>query len=276
MPELVRARVAAGASLGRDVADQLAGAQGSRGGTIARRGAGGRESEVTAGRSLGVRPSGQQPGSGSGQILVPRTGLELPGRLRFEAWLHIGAQLSVAATSSAWCLGDWLIYGQAAYAGRYRAAIEQTSLDYQTLRNYAWVARRIPVSRRRDDVSFGHHAEVAALPQPEQDFWLRKAGELGWPRSQLRREVRASLRQRRTGPAAITEPGRPQAPAPDQQPHDRARASLVITAAPGQVELWQETAEKQGLPVQDWAARALDQAACMSPPEEQPSQSAAR
>ncbi len=32
----------------------------------------------------------------------------------------------------------------------------------------AWVARRFPVSRRRDTVSFQHHAEVAALPEPEQ------------------------------------------------------------------------------------------------------------
>jgi len=61
-------------------------------------------------------------------------GLELPGQLSFEIWLRIGAQLSVAVSSSAWCLGDWLRYGEAAYASRYRDAIQQTSLDYQTLR----------------------------------------------------------------------------------------------------------------------------------------------
>src|SRR6266498_3549626 len=46
----------------------------------------------------------------------------------------IARQLSVAVSSSAWCLGDWLRYGEAAYASRYRDAIQQTSLDYQTLR----------------------------------------------------------------------------------------------------------------------------------------------
>ena len=119
--------------------------------------------------------------------------------------LRIGRQLEAVASSSAWCLGDWLSYGRAAYAGRYRDAVEQTSLDYQTLRNYAWVAGRFPLSRRRDTLSFGHHAEVAALPEPEQDFWLRKAGDLGWSRNHLRCEVRASLRERRAGPA-ITGP----------------------------------------------------------------------
>ena len=71
---------------------------------------------------------------------------------------------------AAWCLGDWLVFGEQAYAGRYRQAIERTSLDYQTLGNYAWVAKRFSLSRRRDELSFGHHSEVAALPEPEQDF----------------------------------------------------------------------------------------------------------
>ena len=68
------------------------------------------------------------------RALAPRMGLELPGQLSFEIWLRIGAQLSVAVSSSAWCLGDWLRYGEAAYVSRYRDAIQQTSLDYQTLR----------------------------------------------------------------------------------------------------------------------------------------------
>jgi phage tail sheath gpL-like len=37
------------------------------------------------------------------------------------------------------------------------------------------------MSCRRDSLSFGHHAEVGALAQAEQDFWLRKAAEPSWP-----------------------------------------------------------------------------------------------
>jgi hypothetical protein len=136
------------------------------------------------------------PRPGSGHVLVPRTGLRLPPQRPFEAWLGVGQQLSAVAASSAWCLGDWLVYGQQTYSGRYRQAVERTGLDYQTLRNYAWVARRFELSRRQDTLSFGHHAEVASLPEPEQDFWLRKAEQHGWPTSQLRREIRASLRER--------------------------------------------------------------------------------
>jgi adenosine deaminase len=142
------------------------------------------------------RPTVAGPGE---RVMLSGRGLVLPRQLPFERWVAIGRQLSAVSTSAAWCLGDWLAYGEKAYTGRYRQAIEQTSLDYQTLRNYAWVARQFAVSRRRDTLSFGHHAEVAALPEPEQDYWLRKAEQHRWPVKQLRHQVRSSLAERSPG-----------------------------------------------------------------------------
>src|SRR5215472_6187768 len=66
-------------------------------------------------------------------LVIPRNGLQLPPQLSFDTWLEVGRRLSAIATSSAWCLGDWLIYGETSFTGRYREAIERTSLDYQTL-----------------------------------------------------------------------------------------------------------------------------------------------
>lgn len=57
---------------------------------------------------------------------------------------------------SSWCLCDWLAHGEDAFTGRYRDAVERTALDYQTLRNYAWLARPLALSRRRDTLSFAH------------------------------------------------------------------------------------------------------------------------
>jgi hypothetical protein len=188
-------------------------------------------------------------------MLFPKKGLQLPRRLPFEKWLSIGSQLADICTSSAWCLGDWLVYGEEAYAGRYRDAIEQTSLDYQTLRNYAWVVKRFSLSRRRDTLSFGHHAEVAALPEPEQDFWLRKAEEFGWSVKRLRREVRTSLTER-----SVSE-DRPHEDAPDRSEQEWSMARLEIHIAPEQIELYQAAAEIAGLSMDAWAASALDQAA---------------
>lgn len=44
-----------------------------------------------------------------------------------------------------------------------------------------------------------HHAEVATLPELEQDFWLHKAEQLGRPRTRLRCEVRGGHTERGAG-----------------------------------------------------------------------------
>lgn len=187
-------------------------------------------------------------------VIIPKKGLQFRQRLPFENWLTIGKQLSDIYTSSAWCLGDWLLYGQAAYAGRYRNAIELTSLDYQTLRNYAWVANRFTLSRRRDTLSFGHHAEVAALSEPEQEFWLRKAEDLAWSVKQLRREVRASLRERSdTG-------GKELGKAPEIGEYHENKLHLEIDLTPDQMQTCWSAAAEFGLSVEAWTVLALEHA----------------
>lgn len=149
-------------------------------------------------------------------VLLRKSGLVICRRLSATSWEIIGRQLITAADSSSWWIGDWLAYGETTFMDRYREAIRDTCLKYQTLRNYVWVARRFELPRRRDSLSFGHHAELAALEQPEQEYWLRKAVEFGWSRNELRRCLRASQRERRGGPSM---PGRS---ASAQEPANRA------------------------------------------------------
>jgi hypothetical protein len=198
------------------------------------------------------------PHSGSGDIVVmPGRGLQLPARIGFGRWVQVGEQLAAIYSSSAWCLGDWLVYGETAYRGRYREAIEQTSLDYQTLRNYAWVAKRFSLSRRRDGLSFAHHAEVAALQEAEQDYWLRKAEELGWSVKHLRAEVRASLSWRLSDNEQQLDAG------PDDRsfPGPRSQARLNIPLSADLLDNCQAAASKANLAVEEWAALILDQEA---------------
>jgi hypothetical protein len=124
--------------------------------------------------------------------LTKRTALFLPGDMTLAEWKRVGEHIVVLADSSTWWLGDWLVYGQRRHPDRYRRAISETSLDYQTLRNYAWVAAAFPPPRRRAALSFQHDAEVAALSENEQDAWLDRAVELRWSRNTLRREPRAA------------------------------------------------------------------------------------
>jgi hypothetical protein len=221
------------------------------------------ESQAAA-QAINVMPAGNFQARLGSVMVAPRNGLDLPRRLPFDKWLNIGKQLSAISTSSAWCLGDWLAYGIEAFSGRYRSAVEQTSLDYQTLRNYVWVAKRFSLSRRRAALSFGHHAEVAALAEPEQDFWLRKAEELGWSVKQLRQEVRASLREREAGGDVCLDdvclddvPGED----PDDDHREPGLVKLNICICPDQFETCQTAAAKAGLDIEEWVVRALTKAA---------------
>jgi hypothetical protein len=195
---------------------------------------------------------------------ITRRGLRLPRRMAFEKWVGIGNYLSGVMSASSWCLGDWLVYGEATFTGRYRDAIELTSLDYQTLRNHAWVARSFPMSRRRDRLSFTHHAEVAALPEPEQDFWLLKAEQHAWSVKRLRREVRSSLLERNTGEGQLTaeaEGGRqlPKARTGEPVPATSAEdtISLSVSVPADCLEFCRATASRLGLNLDVWVAQIL-------------------
>lgn len=186
-------------------------------------------------------------------------GLQLPSQLPFEKWLQIGQGLAAAESWSAWRLGDWLIYGENCFEGRYRTAVAQTSLEYKTLRNYAWVARRFVFDRRRIDLSFGHHAEVAALSEPEQDFWLRKSEELGWTRNELRYEVKSSLRHR--SETASEEAG-DEIEASDRDDDKSAHAeNLHIALTAKQLRMVRKAAENAQLSLDTWVTRTLEKAA---------------
>lgn len=199
-------------------------------------------------------PTGAQP---TERMMLSGTGLQLPQRLPFDRWLGIGRQLSAMSTSTAWCLGDWLVFGEQAFTGRYRQAIEQTSLDYQTLRNYAWVARRFAISRRRASLSFGHHAEVAALPEAEQDFWLRKAEKHQWPVKLLRHQVKASLAERSADQHDQAESGHGEL--------DWVILSLQIRISSGQLETCRAAAARANLSIEEWIVLALEHAARREP-----------
>jgi hypothetical protein len=167
-----------------------------------------------------------------------RTSLALSDGIAIEEWRRLGVQIHEVSNSSTWWLGDWLIYGRKTYPGRYREAVGQTSLDYQTLRNYAWVAGRISPDRRRAELSFQHHAEVAPLPPDQQQQWLARAAAGGWSRNRLRTEIRATTRGAR-----------------------QAAAPVRIRVQDDHLRRWQSAASHDGRELFDWMISALDEAA---------------
>jgi hypothetical protein len=168
-----------------------------------------------------------------------RCGLQFHPRTPYELWSALGARIAGHAKTTSWWLGDWVAFGERRYGERYRAAIEATGLDCQTLRNYAVVARRFELSRRRDNLSLQHHAEVCALPDELQDEWLDLAAANRWSKQELRRRLRQAA-----NPAAST-----------------GVCQLRLSVDLERQRRWREAASGCGCSFEDWVIQSLDSAA---------------
>lgn len=126
-----------------------------------------------------------------------------PG-LTYEDWELVGRMTGAIGNAYQWWIGDWLRAGetlfgeQAAQASdttdtRFDLALRVTGREASTLASIRSVAERVPRERRRGELSFAHHQEVAGLPPEEQIMWLERAlqAQPRWTRTQLREAMRA-------------------------------------------------------------------------------------
>jgi len=123
------------------------------------------------------------------------TGLVVIGNPTFEEWEQCGKLLAHIQKRVHWWIGDWLNYGECTYGEMYAQALDETGYSYSTLATDKWVTDKIEPSRRRENLRFSHHREVAGLPAPEQDKWLNKAEKENLGPKDLRREIRRERMQ---------------------------------------------------------------------------------
>jgi hypothetical protein len=179
------------------------------------------------------------------RVLTTRTGLRIPADLAFDDWERAGRQLSGIVDSSSWWLGDWLVYGKDHYVDRYQRGIRAAGLQYQTLRNYAWVARRFEPHRRRNSLTFQHHAELASLPPDDQEVWLDRTEQMRWSTKQLRDALRLARRGMSTAPL---QPG-------------IGRMTERLAVPGNRLQWWHQAAQRSGVDLEQWVLTTLDQAA---------------
>jgi hypothetical protein len=145
-------------------------------------------------------------------ITLTATGLDLDADLSFEEWQSIARNFGTALQSAAWCIGDWLVYGENKWgrqmalkgegfdeisstripAEAYDLALEATGLDLGTLKNYAMACRAIPRSERRPGLTFAHHLALVPLKPDLRTRWLEVISEMTKPPTVKR--LRLSLR----------------------------------------------------------------------------------
>ena len=151
----------------------------------------------------------------SREVAIPQrceatsVGLIIEGELDFDHWKAIAANFGQALRSAAFCIGDWLVYGedkwgkQLALPGMdaprgqvtseaYTEAMSLTGLDLSTLRTYASVCRSIPIADRNARLSFEHHKALAPIHPQKRPEWLALVSTQTAPVSV--RKLRASIR----------------------------------------------------------------------------------
>lgn len=152
------------------------------------------------------------------KVSVSRIGMRINGKLSVEEWQELAASLGEMASSVAFIVGDWLVYGQSLFGTdgfadkkvdhpSYQLAIKATGLDLSTLQNYAYVSRSIPYSLRSERLSWEHHRLLAKLPDDEIRGWVEtcEAEDQAGRRMSTRR-LRKSLNLGRVATDADLEP----------------------------------------------------------------------
>lgn len=130
------------------------------------------------------------------QIQLPRkfilsdNGMTPVGKPSYEDWVECGEFIQQAQGAIQWWRGDWSNYGAQAYGEAYSQEIDKFGVDYSTVANERWVAKQFEFSRRRENLSWSHHAEVASLDRAEQDEVLDRAEQEGMTRKELRQLVK--------------------------------------------------------------------------------------
>lgn len=118
----------------------------------------------------------------------------------FEAWLEFGKQLKdyesrLGAHVQRYQLvvGDWANYGTDQWGRAAESAIAKLGYSHETVRNLAWVARRIPASLRNDALTLEDYRAVAPLEdEGEREEWLDRKQSEQWSGRRLRDEIQQS------------------------------------------------------------------------------------
>lgn len=152
-------------------------------------------SVLTVSRRGGPPESGGPDGGRSaGSQQFVRLGWAPAEELDLAEWSSVGRRLGHVGRCNQWWLGDWINYGNARFGERYTRAAKLTGYDVQSLMNMVYVASRFEISRRRENLSWSHHAALAALDEASQELWLERAATDRLSVADLRVELRTQRR----------------------------------------------------------------------------------
>lgn len=126
-----------------------------------------------------------------GDFDLTETGLKVRGLPPITAWESPLLFAIWAQKHSPWWIGDLVVFAEARFGDDFYSLLEFSSgVSTGMIDRYAAVARKVPPSRRRKELSWTHHREVANLPPKEADEILDKACREGLTSIDVREMVK--------------------------------------------------------------------------------------
>jgi len=110
----------------------------------------------------------------------------------FDQWKRDLIKLGTIEKHVQFYIGDKILEGETEgyiQRGKYDLVSELTGIPKHTLQNYVSICNSIS-SRRREELDFSHHTEVAKLEPENQEYFLNKAVTNKWSVSDLRIKIR--------------------------------------------------------------------------------------
>ena len=132
---------------------------------------------------------------------LTRVGLTLKGDITEDDADALGYALKKVDSALQFWIGDWaLLYLDDDMDDNQRGDVyaflaEKFGIEHKTLNNYASICRALEVSRRRETLTFSHHAELAYLPeslQGHEEKFLDEAIINQWSVRQLREAIQSA------------------------------------------------------------------------------------
>ncbi len=118
------------------------------------------------------------------------TGIEFHEELSFDEWDALGQKLAPLGKSIGFIIGDWINYGESRYGEKYEKALARTGMAYNTLANFAYVARKVQSSLRNENLDWYQHYAVAKLKTDEEkQYWLGMAEKHDLSVRRLRKSI---------------------------------------------------------------------------------------
>lgn len=141
------------------------------------------------------------------------------GVLTIDEARDVARALGAMARGHQWWVGDLLVYGEQQFGEEFAQLEAELELEPRTAANWRWVADKVAATRRREDLSWSHHAEVARLKPNQQKALLAWAADEHATVRELR--IRVAIEH----PPA---PGEPSPPLPGIPPAEESEIQRLI------------------------------------------------